>query len=233
MRKSQTAVVTVLGLIVVLMIGIAGWVRLFAEPMPELTGERASRTFDYSGFADVDVNGQWDVALERGDTWRVAIDVPAELVEDVTVELEGNELSLGFERGWWPAGFSADNDLAATITMPTLASLDLSGASTVRFSGFEGAALSIDLSGAGDLRGRASRFERLSLDLSGAGNADFSEVPVTDADVDVSGAGNVRLRMAGGRLTGEMSGAGNLDYYGTVSEESIERSGWVNVRRRN
>lgn len=233
MRKSQTAVLSVLGLIVVLMVGIAAWVRLFAEPMPELSGERAARTFDYSGFDGVDVSGQWDVTLERGDTWRVAIDVPAELAGDVTVELDGNELSLRFERGWWPDGFSADNGLEATITMPTLASLDVSGASTVRLAGFEGAALAIDLSGAGDLRGTASRFDRLALDMSGAANVDFADVPVTDADVDVSGAGNVRLRMAGGRLTGEMSGAGNLEYYGTVSEERIERSGWVNVRRRD
>ncbi len=35
--------------------------------------------------------------------------------------------------------------------------------------------------------------------------------------------------MARGRLTGEMSGAGNLAYRGTVSEQSVETSGFVNV----
>jgi hypothetical protein len=39
--------------------------------------------------------------------------------------------------------------------------------------------------------------------------------------------------MAGGRLTGDMSGAASLEYYGTVSEESVDTSGMVNVRRRD
>ena len=43
---------------------------------------------------------------------------------------------------------------------------------------------------------------------------------------------NVRLRMAGGRLTGDMSGAGNLVYLGTVSEQSVDpRRACVNIRR--
>ena len=58
-------------------------------------------------------------------------------------------------------------------------------------------------------------------------------MPVTDANVDISGAGNVKLQMAGGRLTGDLSGAANLEYSGTVSEETIDRSGMVSVRRRN
>jgi hypothetical protein len=49
----------------------------------------------------------------------------------------------------------------------------------------------------------------------------------------VSGAGNVKLRMAGGRLTGDVSGAANLEYYGPVSEQSVQQSGFVNVRRRD
>ena len=100
-------------------------------------------------------------------------------------------------------------------------------------SGFESGALSLDVSGTGDVRGSASRFDALTLDVSGAVNVDLGDVPVANAEVDISGAGNVTLRMAGGRLTGELSGAANLNYYGTVSEASVETSGFVNLRRRN
>ena len=75
---------------------------------------------------------------------------------------------------------------------------------------------------AGEIAGAASRFDALMLDMSGAGNVDLGDVPVTDAEVDISGAGKVALRMAGGRLTGDISGAENLEYYGTVSEESVD-----------
>jgi hypothetical protein len=233
MRNSQRAVLTVLGLIVALMVGVAVWFRLVADPAPDLSGERTSRTYEHSGFDRIDVNGQWEVVVQRGDAWRVTVDMPAELVADVEVDVEGDELSLRVARGWWFGGFGDGNGLKATITMPTLRSLDLSGASAVSFSGFDGAALSLDMSGAGQLRGSASRFDQLTLDMSGAGNVDLDDVTVTNADVDVSGAGNVTLRMGGGRLTGDMSGAGNLEYFGTVSEQSVTSSGFVNIRRRD
>ena len=67
--------------------------------------------------------------------------------------------------------------------------------------------------------------------MSGAGSVDLDDVATTDAEVTASGATNVRLRMAGGRLTGHMSGAGNLVYFGTVSEQSVSSSGMVNIRR--
>jgi hypothetical protein len=46
----------------------------------------------------------------------------------------------------------------------------------------------------------------------------------------VSGAADVALRMAGGRLTGHLSGAANLRYSGTVTEESVSTSGAANIR---
>jgi hypothetical protein len=232
-RNSQLAVVAALGVVVAATIGAAVWMRLGAEPPPELSGERGSRAVDYTGFDRVDVGGQWTVTIERGDAWRIALEAPVEILDDIEVERDGNELSVDYEGGWCPGCFRDERALEVTITMPALGSLDLSGATTASFAGFTGRALAVDVSGAVELRGTASRFDRLTLDLSGAGSVDLGDVTVTDAELDVSGAGNVTLRMAGGRLTGDMSGAANLEYYGTVSEEAIERSGFVNVTRRD
>jgi hypothetical protein len=233
MRNSHRAVFAALGFIVILMCAFAVWVRLGAEPAPELSGQRTSRTYDHTGFDSVQMSGQWDVAIERGDAWGVAVDVPVEFIDEIEAELRGDRLSLGFEGGWCAWCFRDGLVLKATITMPALEALESSGASKVRFSGFDGANLSLDLSGAGEFRGAASRFDALTLDMSGAANVDLGDVPVTDANVDVSGAGRVILRMAGGRLTGDMSGAASLEYYGTVSEEDVDQSGMVNVRRRD
>ena len=101
MRNSQRVVVGALGVVVVAMLGVAAWVRLNAQAAPQLSGERTSRTYDFTGFDGVAVSGQWQVTVERGDTWRVAVDVPAEVVDDLSVELDGDELSVGFDRGWW------------------------------------------------------------------------------------------------------------------------------------
>jgi hypothetical protein len=232
MRNSQRAVAAVLGGLVALILVIAVWIRVFAPRVPELSGERGSRTYDHANFDGIEVSGQWQITLERGDAWRVAIDAPAELVDNLRVEQDGDRLELDIDGERWFGGFGRDNaGPKATITMPALESITLSGASQVSFSGFDGESLSIASSGASEIRATTSRFDALSLELSGAGNADLDEISVTNADVSVSGAANVRLNMTGGRLTGEMSGAGNLAYRGTVSEQSIDTSGFVNVRR--
>jgi hypothetical protein len=233
MKNSQLAVAMALGVVLAVTIGGAVWLRLGAEPPPELSGERGSRTVDYSGFDRVDVGGQWTVTIERGDAWRIALEAPVEVLDDIEVERGGSELSVEYESGWCAGCFRDDQALEVAITLPALTSLDLSGATVASFSGFTGRELRLDVSGAVELRGMASRFERLTLDLSGAGRVDLGDVSVTDAEVDVSGAGNVTLRMAGGRLTGAMSGAANLEYFGSVTEEAIEKSGSVNVSRRD
>src|SRR5690554_1044027 len=168
MRNSQWVVVGVIGGIAALIFGIGLWLRLAGTELPDLSGELTSRTYDYADFDEIDIDGQWQVTIERGDAWSVAVEVPAELVDDLRVRVDGDVLHLGFERIWQFGDFGDQEGFKATITMPALESLDLSGASAVRFSGFEGDSLSIDVSGAGEIRGTASRFDTLDLDASGA-----------------------------------------------------------------
>ncbi len=239
MRNSQRAIVGLLGIVVGLMVVVAIWVWVTGERPPELSGERTTRTYDFADFDGVDVAGQWQVTIERGDAWRVTVEVPAEYADQVRVERGGDVLNLayafrfgGFTRGGF-GGVDRQPPFQATITMPALETVGLLGASRLSFSGFEGGALSLHVSGATDLTGAASRFDALTLYLSGAGSVNLADVPVTDANVDISGAARVTLRMAGGRLSGDLSGTANLEYYGAVSAETIDRSGFVNVRRRD
>ena len=233
MRNSQRVVLAVIGGIAAVILAMAIWVRFAAPSVPDLSGERTGQTYDFADFQGVEVGGQWQVTIERGDVWRVAVDAPAELIENIRVRTDGNSLHREYEGPWWFADAGDEDALNATITMPALESLDISGAAMVRFTGFEGRMLSMDVSGAGDIRGAASRFDELTLDVSGAVNVDLSDVLVTNAEVDISGVGNVTLRMAGGRLTGDLSGPTNLEYFGTVSEESLDVSGFSNVQRRD
>jgi len=221
-----------LGVIVGLMVVVAVWVRAGAPALPRLSGERTTRMFDFTDFDGVHVDCQCQVTIERGDAWRISVEMPVEVVDQVHVRREGDMLTLGQE-GPWLGGFDEDRSLRATITMPVLETLNHSGMSRLSFSGFDGSSLSIDASGAGEIRGAASRFDSLLVDMSGFGNVELGDVMVTNADVDLSGFGNVTLRMAGGRLSGDLSGFGNLQYYGTVSEENVEKSGFGSIRRRN
>lgn len=234
MRNSQRAVLAVIGILAALLVAAGVWIRVSVPQLPALSGERGSRTYDFADFDRLGVSGQWEVTIERGDAWRVAVEGPVELLEYLRVERDGDSLELGLIGGWWRGGRGRDRDeLAATVTMPTLEGLELSGASSLSLAGFDGRELSIVSSGASELRATASRYDDLRLVLSGAGSAELDGLTATNADVTVSGAADVRLRMAGGRLTGRLSGASDLEYSGSVSEQSVSQSGAGSIRQRD
>jgi hypothetical protein len=228
MKNSQRALLAALGAVLLVMIVVAAWVRFGAAQTPALTGARTSLSPALTGFDAIAVSGEWRLTVTRGDDWRVELDVPAELEPYIENRVVDGRLELGLKPGVWVRG-AGDGKLSAEVVLPQLRSLVLSGASTLDLTGFEGGRLAIGASGASKIAGHASRFDALELTLSGAAAADLGDVTFTDANVRASGASNIKLRMAGGKLTGSMSGAGHLTYYGTVSGQSISASGAVKV----
>ena len=237
MKRSTRALLVGLGSIVAALLLLALWVRFTSTrgALPPLSGQRATRSYDLTGFTQVTASGQWQVTLVRGDEWAVEVSYPAELESGVDVRQERGALTLRYtlKRSWW-SDFGSNEALGmnARIVMPALEAVDMRGASSLDLSGFEGERLSIDASGAISIDGRESRYEALGLKLSGVGRVDLSGVATTDARIDVSGAQNVTLRMAGGTLSGAVSGVSKVDYFGTVSSQDVRSSGVSRVEHR-
>lgn len=232
MSNSQRALLGGIGFVAFLIIVGAVWSRLTVTTGPQISGERSTLMPALSDFTGIEASGRWNLTVARGDAWRVELDVPVELVERLEARVEDGRLVLGFEEGSWFGGCGVAERcrMKASITLPELREISVSGQTTVDFSGFDGAKLTVSTSGAAEIDGRSSRYDELDLTTSGAGDVDLDEVTVTNAEVSVSGAGNIELRMAGGRLTGELSGAADLRYSGTVSEENVSTSGAASVR---
>jgi len=165
---------------------------------------------ELSDFNRLDVSGVWEVEIVKGDQWRVQTDTDNEDVK-IQAYIRDNELVLRQKarKSFWN---SIDFNISAKIEMPTLDKLD------------------VDVSGATEITGQDSRYQELVLDSSGASEVDFEDVTVTTATIDMSGAANLILTMDGGDLTGDISGAGNIKYYGTVATQDIDTSGAANVR---
>jgi hypothetical protein len=235
MKTSQKALLAGLGFLAFLLIVGAVWSRVGVTTGLQLSGERTALAPTLSNFAAIDASGTWNVTVARGDAWRVDLDVPIELVDRIEARVEDDRLVLGLDGGTWFGGCSIPDRcrLKANISLPELRAVSLSGATQFDFGGFDGTALEIEMSGAGEIDGDSSRYDDLELTVSGAGNVDLDGVTTTNAEVSVSGAAHVELRMGGGRLRGNLSGASGLVYSGTVSEESVSESGASNVRRAN
>ncbi len=90
----------------------------------------------------------------------------------------------------------------------------------------------IDIAGAGvlNLEAEDSSFKRMELSISGAGNVKAENLPVRDMRINLSGAVNSKIRIDGGILSGSLSGAGNLTYYGAAETVDVSTSGATNIK---
>lgn len=238
MKRSLVALLSAIGVVVAVMLALALWIRFAAPPRedpPTLSGQRATRSYDLANFTGVETSGQWQVTVVRGDEWAVEVTYPAELERYIDVRRGGDALVLDYnaDRGWWSDFGSNDRfAMSVRVVMPALKKVDLSGASKVELSGFEGSKLEIEASGAAVIEGEDSRYDELDLEMSGAGRADLSGVTTTDAHIEVSGALSVTLRMGGGTLSGDVSGASHVEYFGTVASQTVDTSGFASIEHR-
>lgn len=251
MRRSQVVMLwalSVMALVVIMLVGVG---RAAVSSTDRVKTDQTSH-IDFSSRTDKDVNvrdfdsirliGRWKVTLEQGDDWHVKLDYPRNMgkslsvsVEDGCLVLDPGEWDVNWTWNWWKYGGknSGRKVYSARIMMPHLKSLQISGSSNLDLHGFTGDQLAITVSGAGNLEGEGGRYNNLSLTMSGVGNVDLRDMVFTDALVNLSGAGNVKLGMDGGILSGNLSGFGNVDYYGPVKDERVNISGFGGVHQRH
>ncbi len=184
--------------------------------------------YDIKNFKRVRLLGGLRVELSRGDEYRVALHIPEPLREHLEVRKEGDELVLDASQ---IVSFN-NRRFTAVISLPNLEELKSSGGLDIDMRGFEGDALAIESSGALDMIAVDCLFENLYLQASGGVNMDLKGMPVVNAEVRGSGATNLVLTIKGGRLDGKISGAANIEYYGTVSENTLSVSGVSNVEHK-
>lgn len=193
-----------------------------------LNKESITKYFDVTGFTGLSASGSWQITLNRGDSYQVRIEAPEYLMDDVVVRKRGKILNIGLE---WKTRVHK-RSLKAEITMPNLDRIKSSDGSKVRFNDFDTDNLEIRVSGASGIKGINNTINNLSINSSGATHINLKRSSVTNADLHTSGVSSIELTMAGGKLTGNVSGAGSITYYGNVKEQSIRTSGAVSVRKR-
>ena len=123
--------------------------------------------------------------------------------------------------------------LAARIGLPLLQRLTVIELSRADLSNFTQPSLDLNLGGLSMLRGHSLAIDRLMATVFGGSLLDLGGVqPIQDAVVDISGASNVTLNLApGSTLTGSVTGASSLQYYGTNVTVDVTTSGMSTVRR--
>ena len=199
------------------------------------------------GFSAVEIGHAFVAEISRGDTYGVSITVDDNVADHVRVSRSNDTLRIRLEDDH----YYRDVTLEATITLPAIDRLALSGATSATVSGFHSDDdFKAELSGAssafgsmttGDLTCELSGASKLTLEgdggaaeihASGASSADLGRFHATDVDVDLSGASSAEVN-ASGEISATLSGASRLEYRGAATLADVSVNGGSTLRRRD
>jgi hypothetical protein len=174
-------------------------------------------TYDISGFRELTVSSPFDVEVTHSADYVVAITIDQDLVDDLIVTRNGTSLQLGLRPGDAQA-----RTIEADIRLPILDRITLDGVVRARLQDFDQSALAISLNGVSLIRCSSSRFTNIAAELSGVSTMIFGNCgPSGTAHLEISEASKATVNMAvGASISGSVTGASVLQYYGT--EVSID-----------
>lgn len=210
------------------------------------SGNLETEQYAFGNFTRVEISSAFEFEIKQSSSYSINVTADDNVIDYVQVSQNGPTLKIRL--GTVPSFRLVT--LRASVTIPQLRGLAVSGASRGTVSGFSSAeSLNITVSGASRITGDMTAGD-IGFDVSGAstiqleGSADnivavvsgasrfnLGDFAVNDVDVDISGAstGTVNLN---GRLDANVSGASTLLYIGEPAMGTINVSGASTLTRK-
>jgi len=170
------------------------------------SGTLETLEMDLSGFSSVNISHAFQVTVTRSDVHFVSVTVDDNLVEYIDVRTSGSTLYIGMK----PGSFIRTTQ-KATVRVPDLKNLTMSGASRADVSGFQSS-------------------ESAKFGLSGASRLSLSGMECGDTQFSLSGASSATgdIKMGDAKLN--LSGASDIDLEGSAQDVNLGASGASNAR---
>ena len=192
------------------------------QASPDPAGaQKETKEYRLTGFNSIHVSSIYAVDLSRSGKYSVKVEAPDYLIPFLDIYVSGGELRLEMKELTRDIRrkmeLSGKSEVRATISMPTLTELEMSGAANLD---------------AGDAIFPAGK--EFKLKMSGATNLKGLNVEAREADLRCSGASKFDLKGSFTSVEGELSGAvkGSLDTSikpGSVGDMELEMSGAVKL----
>ena len=171
------------------------------------SGKPASWDFDYRDFTKIEAGYAFGIDVVKADSYLVRITIDDNLYEHLDISKQGDTLYLRLK----PNYNYINVNRKATINLPDLEKLGLSGASKA------------------DIGSGFSSSHAVDFELSGASKVDIGDMKAGNTNFGLSGASKAsgRIEMADGRF--DLSGASSLKLEGSANDVDIQASGASHV----
>ncbi len=213
-------------------------------------GQVITKTIQTSDYDGLSVAGNFYVSLVEGNEGTITLTGESNLLEEVIVEVEGNNLHIKTENkiNLKP---SRGKKIEVTVTVEHLSKIALAGSGEIKNNfNLKAEELSIKLAGSGDIKlnlqatnldatvagsgdiilnGNASN---LKGSIAGSGTVDAYRLETTNASITISGSGDYNVNCSG-ELKARVSGSGNINYSGKPEKIDTKVAGSGRIRPAN
>ena len=204
---------------------------LFAASLATSSAQNTTETFNISGFTEIELSTSADLKITIGDEYSVVLTGDARRIENIELDVSGDELEISSNRRFSFFGRNEKGYLNIAITMPNIESMEINGSGDAEIMGVDNDELFLNVNGSGDLY-VTGKSKKVDIEINGSGDIEMDEVTGNDVDIEVNGSGNVEFN--GGtcdRLEIEVDGSGDIDARDLVCRDvDIDVSGSGNSR---
>lgn len=221
---------TLAALLVLCFIGLSSLTacdgKLFSRTEIEGSGNVIKVTRPLTGFTGISAGGAIELIVVAQQDFKVEVETDDNIMEHITTTVSGGILEITMDES-----YSYSNaTVKVYVSLPNLARLDVSGASTATVTHVNSEELTIDVSGASRVTTEGTS-KRLHGDVSGASSLKAEKLSAEQVTIDASGASNSYVT-ATEFLTADASGASSIYYYGNPKNTQVETSGASAIKRR-
>ena len=204
-------------------------------------GDLLTEERDVSDFNRVRLETLGDLSITQGDETSVVLELSPKYEGVIETDVEGDTLVISSNRRNLT---QVNRDvLRYTVTMPELEAVQLGGSGDINVGSFSAEDILLAVDGSGDIVAEDLRVERLELaidgssnvrltgradtftvGIDGAGEIDAQDFRAQEVRLGISGAGEAEV-CALETLNINVSGSGEVTYYGEPSEPNVDISG--------
>jgi hypothetical protein len=210
------------------------------------SGNLETEAYAFTDFTKVEIGSAFEFEIKQSSSYSINVTADDNVMDYVQVSKDGQTLKIRLRRFLSLGPVT----LRASVTMPQLSDLTVSGASRGTVSGFSSTEdLDITVSGAsrvtGDIVAGNVEFgisgastiqlegsaDDIDANVSGASHFNLDDFIVNNADINFSGASSGTVNLTG-RLDANVSGASRLWYIGEPTSTDINTSGVSTVSKK-
>lgn len=184
----------------------------------ENEGNSVKKTFNVTGFTEVDAGHQFEVDIKTGGSFAVAVYAPDDAFQYIKLFRKGERLLVEWDdndNSFFNRRYNNHSKVKVTVTMPVLNRVSAHGQSSFNISGssfgkrlvfdvsgqsgvkvndnFKVGQLTIDLSGQASFRCRDVVSKNVTIDCSGQAGAHLGFLTATAVNLDTSGQAGISI----------------------------------------